>query len=170
MNKTIKFYLPTVQTTFAALLMFLSWRKKPWTTGGTLESRISYAINAPASFLSFPLARLVSDKWPLNNAAWFFFNYIFYFALVAALWYAVAIEIGGTAGSSLLSQLVPVKALRRISAAALIGFGLLLLFVSFMNLTFPQGGREFTVIGVLLWGIAIAVFYTWDLFKQAGGG
>jgi hypothetical protein len=168
MPKTLRLYLPVTQAALAALLMFLNWREKPWTTGTTLASHISYAINAPVLLFTSPLVTFVSDRWPMNAALWFFFSYVIYCVLVAILWYGVAFEIGGTNGSSLWTLLIPRKALRGIADIALVGIGLLLLCIASLNLI-SRHNRDslLMVIGALIWGFAIALFYARDLYRTA---
>jgi hypothetical protein len=137
----------------------------------SLESQISYTINAPAALISSTLARFLSMKWPTSYAAWFFFTYVFYFVLVAALWYVVSLEASGTEGSS-LTRLVVRKAYRKFADALLVALGLLLVFMGVLNLGFIHEALRTEMassIGFLLWGLLITSFYGRDLYAFAGG-
>ena len=158
----LRFYLPTVQTALAVLLMFLNWRRAPLFTGLSLDSQISYAINCPAALISLTVARV----WTMSTAAWVVVIYPFYFALVALLWYAVAVEVRGTHGSLLMTKLVRQKGFRQTADAVLVGLGLLLMLLGFLNLVFShRWQREIAMeIGASLWGLAIASYYARDFY------
>lgn len=163
--RKLRFYLPLVQTAMAVLLMFLNWRKHPWTTGSTLECNISYCMNAPIAFIGPLLARI--RVVAVNNAAWFTVSYLLYLALVALLWYAVALEMSGSGGSTIMSLLARRQTVRRIADAVLVVIGLFFGFlmlglavymhrISYKELPIP--------VGFLLWGFVIAWFYGRDFW------
>ena len=162
-----KFYLPLVQTALAALLMLLSWRKQPWSTGSTLECAISYGINAPVAFIGPLLAkiRLVA----INRVPWFIASYLLYLTLVAILWYVVALEMSGTGGSTLMARLASRKAVRRTADLFLVAFGLAFVSIGSVGLGHwheAQFKDLPIVIGVLTWGVVIAMFYGWDFWMS----
>ena len=163
MSKRIKFGLPAFQTAFAVLLMWLNWRTTPFRTGVSLESQISYGINMPAASLSL----IVASHSTMSVAEWLVIIHLFYFALVALLWYAVAIEISGRhRGSLLMAKLTRRRGFRITADVVLVGVGLLLLQGAFMNLVFPHGGdqRIPMATGALLWGGALAWLYSRDFW------
>ncbi len=149
--------------------MFLSWQKRPWSTGATLECDISYGINAPISFVGPVLARIPAVA--TSRAGWFIVSFGFYFVLVFLLWHAVALKVGEPGKSSLLTLLIRHKAIRRVIDALLVVFGLFLTFLSAMNFSHAFMNEAWhkeipIVVGGLLWGLVIASFYAKNLYLE----
>jgi len=147
--------------------MFLSWRKQPWTTGTTLESQISYGLNAPVFFIGPVLARIRFVA--VNRAPWFIANYLLYFVLVALLWYAVVLEASGAGGSTIMALLARRRVYRITADVLLVAFGLFLIFLGVMNSSQAFMGQAWhkdipLVVGFLLWGLLITWFYAHDLY------
>jgi hypothetical protein len=163
--RKLRFYLPLAQTALAMFLMFLSWRKQPWTTGSTLECDISYGMNAPVAFISSFLAKI--GFVAANRAAWFSVSYLLYFALVALLWYAASLEARGSGGSTIMATFIRRIVIRRIAGAVLVACGLFgaSLGVGSVLSTHQSLYKELPImVGVFLWGLLIAWFYGRDFW------
>lgn len=132
------------------------------------DKQLRDALNAPAALARFCLAFVIHHAISPSYALYFALEVIVNVSLVGAVWYIVAIELGGR-GQSVLTQRT---GMRKVADVLAIAFGActgltgLAVFYSLV----PSAFSYFVAALWFLWSALIVGFYAHDLWISARGG
>jgi hypothetical protein len=168
MRPKLRIYLPVSQVALAISLMIISGLEQHRSGEEWLSPtrQWCFGLNAPAALLNVLVQRLASAAHlPVTHLEDMLLTYVSFVVFVGALWYLVAKEI-----STLYFQnsAVGTGRTRKLRDLGFISFGLLLLWLGAMNVSFDarsaRWGENPISIGNLIWGAVIVIYYSHDLY------